>query len=184
MQTSDHMYSSDALLAAVAGNVDSIHAPLDREVGFFDWTRLPVSDALPRHIQFTRSIDWAATALGPIEAWSADLRQMCNLVMASPHPAAFYWGDDLIAIYNEAYVLLAGQKHPTLMGQSYREAWAEIWNEVKDVFANAQSTGQATMKVSVQAVKFLYAKLTQPRMMTAYSSREVTSWKKRISHGP
>jgi len=74
-----------------------------------------------------------------------------------------YWGEDLVAIYNEgiayhrleyawtdilvAYVLLAGQKHPTLMGQSYREAWVEIWDDVKDVFASAQQTGQATMKV-------------------------------------
>lgn len=32
------------------------------------------------------------------------------------------------------------------MGQSYRVAWAEIWHEVKDVFANARLTGQATMK--------------------------------------
>lgn len=38
-----------------------------------------------------------------------------------------YWGDDLIAIYNEAYIMLAGQKHPTLMGQSYSVAWSEIW---------------------------------------------------------
>ncbi|TKA63419.1 hypothetical protein B0A49_11401, partial [Cryomyces minteri] len=66
--------------------------------------------------------------------------------MASPHPAAMYWGPDLIAIYNEAYVLLAGQKHPDLMGQSYAVAWAEIWDEVKDVFANAVATGEATMK--------------------------------------
>lgn len=41
---------------------------------------------------------------------------------------------------------LAGQKHPTLMGQSYKIAWAEIWEEVKDVFENARITGQATMK--------------------------------------
>jgi PAS domain S-box-containing protein len=41
---------------------------------------------------------------------------------------------------------LAGQKHPALMGQSYKIAWAEIWDEVKDVFANARITGQATMK--------------------------------------
>jgi PAS domain S-box-containing protein len=41
---------------------------------------------------------------------------------------------------------LAGQKHPTLMGQSYKVAWAEIWDEVKDVFTNARLTGQATMK--------------------------------------
>lgn len=115
--------------------------------GFFDWTQLPLSDALPSHIQFARGVDWASTALGPIEHWDADLRQMCNLIMASPHPAAMYWGDDLVAIYNEAYVLLAGQKHPKLMGQSYREAWAEIWDDVKDVFASARSTGEATMKV-------------------------------------
>jgi hypothetical protein len=23
---------------------------------------------------------------------------------ASPHPAAMYWGDELVAIYNEAYI--------------------------------------------------------------------------------
>jgi hypothetical protein len=54
----------------------------------FDWTRLPISSSLPRHIQFARSIDWASTSLGPIESWSFDLRAMCNLVMGSPHPAA------------------------------------------------------------------------------------------------
>ncbi|KAL1591205.1 hypothetical protein WHR41_00440 [Cladosporium halotolerans] len=112
----------------------------------FDWTRIPISDAMPEHVKFARSVDWASTALGPIETWSADLRQMCNLIIASPHPAAFYWGEELIAIYNEAYIELAGQKHPSLMGQSYRVAWAEIWDNVKDVFANAKSTGEATMK--------------------------------------
>ena len=112
----------------------------------FDWTRLPVTENMPRHIQFARSIDWAATSLGPVETWSSDLRQMCNLIMASPHPAAMYWGDDLVAIYNEAYIVLAGQKHPGLMGKSYRVAWAEIWDEVKDVFASARTTGEATMK--------------------------------------
>ena len=112
----------------------------------FDWTRLPVSDNMPQHIRFARSVDWASTSLGPIETWSSDLRQMCNLIMASPHPAAMYWGEDMIAVYNEAYILLAGQKHPQLMGQSYREAWAEIWDDVKDAFASAKSTGEATMK--------------------------------------
>jgi hypothetical protein len=32
------------------------------------------------------------------------------------------------------------------MGQSYKEAWAEIWPEVEGVFANAIHTGEATMK--------------------------------------
>ena len=141
------MQPTEAILGAVAaGEVDSFSTPVQSDSGFFDWTRLPVSPALPPHIRFARSVDWAATKLGPIETWTSDLRSMCNLIMASPHPAAMYWGEDLVAIYNEAYILLAGQKHPTLMGQSYRDAWEEIWDDVKDVFANARSTGQATMK--------------------------------------
>ncbi|KAF2637356.1 hypothetical protein P280DRAFT_406875 [Massarina eburnea CBS 473.64] len=138
------------LRAHAAGEIDPFrrqeHPPGDQEVGFFDWTRLALSSILPRHIHFARSIDWESTPLGPIEYWSNDLRAMCNLIMASPHPAAMYWGDELVAIYNEAYIGLAGQKHPALMGQSYKVAWAEIWNEVKDVFTNARQTGQATMK--------------------------------------
>ncbi|KAI9648389.1 hypothetical protein NHQ30_003022 [Ciborinia camelliae] len=112
----------------------------------FDWTRLPLSAALPRHIQFTRNINWSATPLGPMKNWSYDLRAMCNLIMASPHPAAMYWGADETAIYNEAYILLAGQKHPSLMGQSYKVAWAEIWDDLQEVFSKARSSGQATMK--------------------------------------
>jgi hypothetical protein len=138
-----------APVAPAVTNVNwfSSHIPIEHTISpSFDWTRLPVSDAMPEHIRFARSIDWASTSLGPIGTWGSDLRQMCNLIMASPHPAAMYWGDDLIAIYNEAYIMLAGQKHPSLMGQSYSVAWSEIWDDVKDVFANARLTGEATMK--------------------------------------
>ncbi|KAL9040919.1 MAG: hypothetical protein Q9180_001613 [Flavoplaca navasiana] len=138
---------TEAILQATgASDVDKFLVSEQLASGFFDWTRLPISPALPPHIQFTRSIDWAATELGPVEGWSTELRSMCNLIMASPHPAAMYWGEDLVAIYNEAYILLAGEKHPSLMGQSYKIAWAEIWSQVKDVFESAVSTGQATMK--------------------------------------
>ncbi|KAG9249258.1 hypothetical protein BJ878DRAFT_532 [Calycina marina] len=112
----------------------------------FDWTRLPITAALSRHCQFARSIDWASTPLGPIENWGFDLRAMCNLIMGSPHPAAMYWGDEFTVIYNEAYILLAGQKHPSLMGRSYKAAWAEIWEDIKDIFRSAKDSGQATMK--------------------------------------
>jgi PAS domain S-box-containing protein len=113
---------------------------------YFDWTRLPVSPSLPEHVQFARGIDWNKTSLGPIQDWSVELRGMCNLIMASPHPSAMYWGEDHIAIYNEAYVLLAGQKHPALMGARYRDAWSEIWDALEAVFDNAFKNAQATMK--------------------------------------
>ena len=112
----------------------------------FDWTRIPLTPDLPDHIRFARSVDWASTPLGPIELWSAELRAMANMVMGSPHPAAMYWGRELTTIYNEAYIAMVGKKHPTLMGQSYKEGWAEIWQDIKPVFDGAWESGQATMK--------------------------------------
>jgi len=73
------------LRAQSAGDVDKFlrdeDAPQEHDMGFFDWTRLALSNTLPRHIQFARSVDWASTPLGPIEYWSNDLRAMCNLIM-------------------------------------------------------------------------------------------------------
>jgi hypothetical protein len=108
--------AEQAMIAAQSGGLTSEMLNTRYPEGSsFDWTRLPLTPALPRHIQFARSIDWGATPLGPIETWTFDLRAMCNLIMGSPHPAAMYWGPEHIAIYNEAYILLAGQKHPDLM---------------------------------------------------------------------
>ena len=112
----------------------------------FDWTRIPTSEILPAHIRFARSVDWASTPLGPIEDWPSDLRAMSNLIMGSPHPAAMYWGPQFVCIYNEAYLDLAGSKHPTIMGKPYYDAWPELWDEIKPVFKSALESGQATMK--------------------------------------
>lgn len=112
----------------------------------FDWTRIADIDNMTPHLRLARSNDWGLTPLGPIEGWSSDLRAMSNMIMGSPHPAAMYWGSDFTAIYNEAYIDLAGSKHPKLMGQSYTEGWAEIWDEMKPVFDAAWLHGQATMK--------------------------------------
>ncbi|KAL7620364.1 hypothetical protein AAE478_009359 [Parahypoxylon ruwenzoriense] len=112
----------------------------------FDWTRIPITSDLPEHIQFARSRDWTSTSLGPIEHWPPELRAVVNLVMGSPNPTAMYWGEDFITIYNEAYVALAGAKHPELMGQSYKAAWGEIWPELEPILDSAWQSGQATMK--------------------------------------
>ncbi|GAB1310032.1 Histidine protein kinase NIK1 [Madurella fahalii] len=113
----------------------------------FDWTRIPADEpSLSAHHQFARSIDWGSTPLGPVESWPPELRIMTNMIMGSPHPAALYWGKDYVAIYNEAYISLAGQKHPQLMGSRYRDIWPEIWDEIEPVFESAWNEGRATMK--------------------------------------
>ncbi|KAF9869623.1 hsp90-like protein [Colletotrichum karsti] len=112
----------------------------------FDWTRIQVTDDLNDHIKFARNIDWASTMLGPIEHWSADLRAMANMVMGSPHPAAMYWTRDSVILYNEAYVELAGQKHPNLMGMRYQDGWKEIWDDLEPIVDSAWENGQSVMK--------------------------------------
>lgn len=112
----------------------------------FDWTRINVTPEMNSHIAFARSIDWAATGLGPISEWSADLRAMANMVMGSPHPAAMYWGPDYVTIYNEAYVEIAGKKHPSLMGMRYEDAWSEIWDDLRPVLNGAYENGQSTLR--------------------------------------
>lgn len=136
----------DRLFLGRPGEFVPDHSSVPSEKPSFDWTRIPLTTDLPAHVQFARSRDWASTPLGPIEHWSADLRAMANMVMGSPHPAAMYWGPEHIAIYNEAYVPMAGQKHPDLMGQSYKVAWKEIWPDIEPIFESATQSGQATMK--------------------------------------
>ena len=132
--------------AMAASHMDESHTTsVYRDPESFDWTRIPVTPAMPQHIRFARSIDWAATSVGPMETWPPELRGMCNLIMASPYPAIGLWGDEYISIYNEGYILLAGQKHPSLMGMSFKEAWAEIWDVLEDSFRQARTTGLAVM---------------------------------------
>ncbi|KAK1835500.1 hypothetical protein QBC39DRAFT_378734 [Podospora conica] len=113
----------------------------------FDWTRIPLDDpSLTDHHRFARSVNWAATSLGPMENWPSELRIMSNLIMGSPNPSAMYWGPDHIAIYNEAYIALAGQKHPKLMGATYQEAWPEIWDRIQPALKGAWNNGDAVMR--------------------------------------
>lgn len=154
------MQEDEPLMDAIRTKLDDTQPPLNHPDAFtnqvlqqlqpakqsFDWTKLPLHDDLPDHIKFARTRDWASTALGPMSDWPTDLRTMSSLIMASPHPAAMYWGSDMVAIYNEAYISLAGKKHPTLMGMNYEDAWSEIWDEMKPIFDNAFRSGQSTMK--------------------------------------
>ncbi|KAG5933877.1 hypothetical protein E4U53_000842 [Claviceps sorghi] len=119
---------------------------LTKERIYRDWTSVPIETEIDDHKVFTRSIDWASTSLGPIDEWGWDLRSASDMTMRTPYPAAMYWGPDFITMYNKPYVELAGKKHPKLTGQSYKEGWSEIWDEIKPVLLRAWNEGESTMK--------------------------------------
>ena len=41
-------------------------------------------------------------------------------------PIVLLWGDDGIMIYNDAYSVFAGGRHPQLLGSKVREGWPEV----------------------------------------------------------
>ena len=76
--------------------------------------------------------------------WSPEFRQIANLLMQNPHPAALFWGNELTMMYNEAYRdEVAGKKHPMLMGTGFQGPFAEIWDTVGHLFAECARTGKS-----------------------------------------
>src|SRR5687767_1267294 len=69
--------------------------------------------------------DWSAT-LGPIDTWSPSLRTATALLLRSPVPMVMLWGEDGIMLYNDAYSIFAGGRHPDLLGSRVREGWPEV----------------------------------------------------------
>ncbi len=78
-----------------------------------------MADRVRRH-------DWASTPLGPIEAWPASLRTTVALLIAAPVPIVLLWGERGVMIYNDAYSVFAGGRHPQLLGSNVREGWPEV----------------------------------------------------------
>src|ERR1700679_3541738 len=75
-------------------------------------------------------VDWASTPLGPVESWPQSLRTCIRVVLTSRQPMFVWWGDQLINLYNDAYVAIVGGKHPEALGQPASVVSREIWDQV------------------------------------------------------
>jgi PAS domain-containing protein len=73
-----------------------------------------------------RAFDWSSTSLGPVTLWPQSLKTTVGLLLLSPVPIVLLWGDEGIMIYNDAYSVFAGGRHPKLLGCKVREGWPEV----------------------------------------------------------
>jgi len=90
----------------------------------------PVEPITPVRQAFAR-FDWSATALGPQDAWPPTVRVAVDLMLQSPVPMAMMWGHEGILLYNDGYAVIAGARHPEILGMPARQAWpeAEAFND-------------------------------------------------------
>ncbi len=89
--------------------------------------------------------DWAATALGAPGQWPGPLRDAVALMLASPLPMVLFWGPELTAIYNDAYALAIGDRHPASLGRAAADKWAHVWDRIGPVLASVRDTGRPVM---------------------------------------
>ena len=90
-----------------------------------------------------RAFDWGRTALGPVEHWPQSLRSAVSICLPSKAQIILCWGPDLIALYNDGYRPVFGAKHPHVLGLPVREAWREVWPQLKPLFEGVMTSGEA-----------------------------------------
>jgi PAS domain S-box-containing protein len=112
-------------------------APLSMSPANDDWAaRLPQTE----HTRFFRTTNWASTALGPLEKWSPTLQLFAGFVLADSRAACLWWGNELTAIYNEAYAPLAAHAHPSLMGSTFQLGYPYL-PQISTYFDECRRTG-------------------------------------------
>lgn len=97
------------------------------------------------YLEWMRQYDWASSSIGPIERWPAELRQICEYILASPDPINVLWGDECTFLYNQAFSVVVGDKHPRAMGRPFKENF-EQWPEYYELFDRMRQTGQSVQQ--------------------------------------
>jgi PAS domain S-box-containing protein len=90
-----------------------------------------------------RAFDWKQTPLGIIERWPSQLAAAANICLDAGFAHFIWWGPDFIQIYNDAAIGILRAKHPRALGQSARNCWAEVWNNVGPLAERTFSGGPA-----------------------------------------
>lgn len=85
---------------------------------------------------------WVDTPLGPIEHWPPALRITVGLVVRSGFPKCLCWGQEMTAIYNDAFGQLLGGKGECL-GKPFPVIWSEAWPQI-ETFARRALRGRTT----------------------------------------
>ncbi len=85
---------------------------------------------------------WADTSLGPIGEWPLSLRTALDMILGTRFPMQLLWGPEYIHFYNDAYIPIAGDKHPTALGSPGEAIWPEVWSQVHPMLHGVRTTGE------------------------------------------
>ena len=101
-----------------------------------------------------RAVDWSTTVLGPLEQWPQSLRACVRIMLGSGIPMLISWGPDYTMLYNDAYGVVVGTKHPGALGRGCREVLAEAWDFIGPLFDTVFTQGQPISTLTHQLFTF------------------------------
>ena len=85
-------------------------------------------------VERIRAHDWASTPLGPSEGWSAELKAIVGLVLASPVVSTVALTADRLLLYNDAAARLYGAHHPGALGRPLGETFPDSYPTVASFY--------------------------------------------------
>ncbi len=86
--------------------------------------------------------DWEKTSLGPRSAWPHCLVSAVDIMLPAQAEIVMFWGEDFVALYNDAYAPTIGDKHPQALGRPARESWAEMWSDLEPLLRAVLEDGK------------------------------------------
>ena len=90
--------------------------------------------------------DWSDSPIGPIADWPQSLLGALGMLLHSPTPIVMLWGAQGVMLYNDAYSVFAGARHPRLLGSNVLEGWPEVADFNAHVMAVGLAGGSLTYK--------------------------------------
>ena len=98
----------------------------------------------------TRMPDWASESvrrvlllpdppdfLGDEKLWAPQLRTLAGIMFASNQPMFLVWGERRTLLYNDAYAVILGDRHPSAFGMPVHLAWTDVWDVVGPIMERA-----------------------------------------------
>ena len=98
----------------------------------------------------TRMPDWASESvrrvlllpdppdfLGNEKLWAPQLRTLAGIMFASNQPMFLVWGERRTLLYNDAYAVILGDRHPSAFGMPVDLVWTDVWDVIGPIMERA-----------------------------------------------
>ncbi|KAL9942185.1 hypothetical protein D7B24_003744 [Verticillium nonalfalfae] len=82
-------------------------------------------------LEIVEATDWNSTPLGPMDSWPPLLQQTYSQMLCNSQPTAIYWGEDFTTVYNEAFSLLVGSRHPSTLGKPMQDVFPDMAGQIQ-----------------------------------------------------